>query len=143
MHSRYSAFALFLCVLILQNSRRTLSLPNALPLAGVARRGCLLPLRCESTAAGHPRVGLACLADVVRDLHKLKLFSLCEDLLGFVQVVLATWSPCINSGWPVALARPQTQQLLLAPSTPYCVIAVPSVLSCLTVFRALASLLPN
>ncbi len=32
--------------------------PRTHCLAGVARRGVARPLRCESTTAGHPRVGL-------------------------------------------------------------------------------------
>ncbi len=72
------------------------------------------------TTAGHPRVGLACLARCHALFMAQLAFELC-GLLGFVKsssrfmVTLAiTLRIC-----PVALARPQTRQkLLLAPSTP-------------------------
>ncbi len=107
-------------------------------LAGVARRGITVAyaLRCESTTAGH-------LASHGSRCHA-RLHGSAQHLVshrGFVQVVLATWSPlAITLGCPVTLARSQTRQkLLLAPQPPYCVIARPIRPQLLDGLQALAS----
>ncbi len=94
MHSRCSTFAHSLSLIL--PGRRTLNLQTCIAAAGVAAGCARRATRAPLIYAGH-RVGLACLADVMR-LHgsKLTAFSLC-GLLGFVSRPLATWSTACNS----------------------------------------------
>ncbi len=67
--------------------------------AGVARR--CASRRCESTTAGHPRVGLACLADVMHIFTAQLAFSLRSPWLRPSRSLI-TWSPfAITLGCPV------------------------------------------
>ncbi len=86
------------------------------------------------------RVGLACLTNVARLLSPLVSAMLMASLKSSSRNMATAFG---NSGLSVALARPQTRQkLLLAPSTPYCVIASIKSLSCLTINQGALLLCP-
>ncbi len=123
------------CLLILPGRRRTLKPPDAC--FGVAQKQ-LLP--AESTTAGHPRVGLACLARCHACLTAQFRLSLC-GLLGLrPSRPLATWSPLAITlvVLLLLLVLRLTASSLASTLLRHC---VQYVLSCLTVFRRL--LLPN
>ncbi len=105
--------------------------------AGVARREVRRATLAEIYSCGPSSCSLACLRDVVLYVFTLSsAFGLC-DLLGFKSSSVVT--ACNNFlGCPVALARPQTRPLLLAPSTVLRRASQPS--SLLDGLQALASL---
>ncbi len=91
MHSRCSAPILFF-VFDFASRRRTLA-SRRICLAGVARRVCVATRSAES-GTGHPRVGLACLAEDVMHVFTAQLaFSLCRSRWLRPSRPLATWSP--------------------------------------------------
>ncbi len=130
MHSRCSAlpFSLSLIFLVAMTAKHRHCPLRALP-AGCASR---YALRRGLRLRAHPRVGLACLA---RCLYYFA-FSLCGPwLLKSSSRNMVT--ACNNSRLSrCSCSSSDSTKLLLAPSTPYCVIASSYVLNP-TVFRRL------
>ncbi len=96
--------------------------PQTHCLTGVAHRGVRRATRSAvSTTAGHPRVGLACLARCPSSRLSSPLVSAVS--LALIKSSSLTWSRFTSGIYPVACSSSDSTKALLAPSAPYCVIA--------------------
>ncbi len=123
LNARGARPCLFLCLDFARSptDAKPPGLPSrALPPGGVRRYLCRSAVK--STTAGHPRVGLACLARCHARLHGSASPSVSAVSPWLRQVVLATWSPLAIT-LSVALIDLRLDKSFSWLLSPYCVIA--------------------